>query len=185
MDVALGRGHLHSECSTDQISGDTHPHVRHKRERPPWHLSVVRFGKKKVTNTLNLSSVKIGTKSHSAKGPNCDLGAFHPASSVCRVALPSCYSECTPRTRCVGITWEFYRSAEFQALPQICRPESALLQAPQVIFVGGEVWGILYCSRISGLHLSYLSDSLEAGSPYFICLACHWMLSTRPASLEF
>ena len=134
MDVALGRGCLHSECSTDQISGDTHPHVRHKCERPPWHLSVVRFGKKKVTNTLNLSSVKIGTKSHSAKGLNCDLGAFHSVSLVCRFALSSCYSECILRTRCIGITWEFYRSAEFQTLPQTYRPESAFLQAPQVIF---------------------------------------------------
>lgn len=33
-----------------------------------------------------------------------------------------------------------------------------------MIFVGAEVWEILYCSWISGLYLYYLSDSLEGES---------------------
>lgn len=140
--------------------------------------------KKKVTNTLNLSSVKIGTKSHSAKGPNCDLGAFHSVSLVCRFALSSCYSECILRTRCIGITWEFYRSAEFQTLPQTYRPESAFLQAPQVIFcrcwsLGNTIvlpdlwlisllsfwfiWGWVTLLHLSGLPLDVIHRASQPG----------------------
>lgn len=52
-----------SECSSDQISGDTHPVLG---INVSVHNGIsVKFEKKKVTTTLNLSSVRVGMKSHS------------------------------------------------------------------------------------------------------------------------
>ena len=70
---------------------------------------------------------------------------------------------------CIGITWEFKRSVELQALPRRLESESAFWQDPQQIFVHIKVWEILYSTapRFHALLLFFIQ--LEAGPP-LLCL---------------
>lgn len=177
------QGALHGECSMGWISVDTHHHVsvplcRVHLVSP--YLMVSGSWSVEVLLGTNVSvhhgtSLLLSLERKSNNHPEFELGEDLPKVTQLLEGRTEIWEPSNQTTRCIDLRHpltiqssaqgpavlaspgSFKEMQNFRLCPRPTDSESAFLQVPQVIFVGTEVWGILYCSQISGCYLYYFS----------------------------